>query len=311
MFIYHLLLQAEVYETDGIVRKFVYTRNGETVTVKVHKSKFHISEDLGVLKIYVPKDRKDQELCFLQLLPIKLFNDVIMGEKTNSTLASDSEAVRIITALLMSSDEVVSDLLDDAGIIPVAYPDEFDIEASEQAPSIAEPTIPCDGHSQVHIETEPRASPREDRGQSQEESVSSPRSRLSSPTPPSSYRTNYRAATPVYRQPSVRSFSSRSPVPRGNEFSPFLVNSGQAEYCRLLNNIIAAAKCKRGGFPTQGAFNIDDLLGALPMESDAGPISYDLPFGVRSENQLAHDMKVGAAGELYVRSNIGICLHFR
>jgi hypothetical protein len=31
-----------------------------------------------------------------------------------------------------------------------------------------------------------------------------------------------------------------------------------------------------------------------------------LPFGVRSENQLAHDMKVGAAGELYVRSKMRI-----
>ena len=305
MFIYHLLLQAEVYETDGIVRNLVYTQKIETVTVEVHKRKFHISEDSGILKVYVPKDRKDQELCFLQLLPTKLFNEVMMGDKTsNSTLASDAEAVRIIAALFMSSDEVVCDLLDEAGIIPVPYPDEFDIEAFEQASSIVDSAIQYENHSPINIETEPGESPKEDREQSLEKSVSSPGSGLLSSTPPSSYRTSYRVASPTYRQPSISSFSSRPSTSLSNEFAPFSVNSGQAEYRRLLSNIIAAAKSKRGGFPTRGAFNLDDLLNALPIESDAEPISYDLPFGVRSENQLEHDMKVGAAGELYVRSKI-------
>ncbi|RDL38725.1 uncharacterized protein BP5553_03065 [Venustampulla echinocandica] len=247
-----------------------HSESVETVTVEVHKSKLHISEDSGVLKMYVPKDRKDQELCFLQLLPTKLFNEVMMGKKTNnSTVASDSEAVRIIAALFMSSDEVVCDLLDDAD------------------------------HSRVNREIELDAPPREDRGQRAEESASSPGSRLLSPTPPSCYRTNYRAATPTYRQPSTSSFISRPSAPQRNEPSPFSDNSGQAEYRRLLSNVIAAAKSQRGGFPTRGAFNLDNLLNALPIESDAEPVSYGLPFGVRSENQLAHDMKIGAVGELY------------
>ena len=36
------------------------------------------------------------------------------------------------------------------------------------------------------------------------------------------------------------------------------------------------------------------------MDASTDARAYDLPFGVRNENQLAHDMKVGAAGELYV-----------
>lgn len=303
MFIYHLLLHAEVYETDGIVRNLVHAQKFETVTVEVHKSKLYISEDSGALKIYIPKDRKDQELCFLQLLPTKIFNEVIMGEKTNnSTLAIDSEAVRIIAALFMSSDEVVCDLLDDAGIVPVPYLDEFDIKTSEQASSIDEPVTQYDGHSQFNRETEPGAPPREDRRYSSQESVPPPGSGLLSLAPPSSYRTNYQAATPTYRQPHLSIFNSRPPTPRSNGFAPFSINSRQAEYRRLLDNVIAAAKSKRGGFPTRGAFNLDDLLSSLPIEPNAESISYDLPFGVRSENQLAHDMKVGAAGELYVRS---------
>jgi hypothetical protein len=302
MFIYHLLRQAEVFETDGIVGNLVHTQKTETVTVEISKSKLHISEVSGVLKIYVPKDRKDQELCFLQLLPTKLFNKVIMGnEANNSILASDSEAVRIITTLFMSSDEVVSDLLDDAGIIPVMYPDDFNIEDSEQDHTIDESAVQQREYLRISREIEPDVSPRGGRGLSPEESASSPRTRLLSPTPPSIYRSNYRAATPTYTQPSISSFTSRPSTPRSNDPAPFSINSGQAEYHRLLSNVIAAAKSKRGGFPTQGAFNLDDLLNALPIESDAEPVSYELPFGVRSENQLAHDMKVGAAGELYVR----------
>jgi hypothetical protein len=121
-----------------------------------------------------------------------------------------------------------------------------------------------------------------------------------SPTISSSYRTNYRAATPTYRQPSLSSFSSRPSTPRSDQPATFSVNSSESEYRRLLNSVIAAAKAKKGGFPARGVFNLDDLLNALPNESEPVLTSYDLPFGVRSENQLAHDMKVGAAGELYV-----------
>lgn len=232
----------------------------------------------------------------------------MMGNKTsNSTFASDSEAVRIIAALFMSSNEVVCDFLDDAGIIPVPYPDEFAIEASEQVASTIKPIIQHQDYSQANEETENFASSRDDRGQSPEESTSSPGSRLLSPTPSSSYRSNYRAATPTYRQPSLSTFSSQPSTPRSNEPLLFSVNSRQSEYRRLLNNVIAAAKSKRGGFPTRGAFNLDSLLNALAINSDTDPASYESPFGIRSENQLAHDMKIGAAGELYVRFKTILC----
>lgn len=267
-------------------------------------------ETYGRLKIYNSVILTPISSSFLRTLPTKLFNEVIMGAKTsNSTLASDSEAVGIISALFTSSDEVVSDLLDDAGVIPVPYPDEFENEAADQAsmpsPTVL-PSIENEDQSEVHTASEVRRARREDRVSSPNHSISSPGSQLLSSTPPSSYRTNYRASTPSNRQPSLSSFGSRPSTPQtnqNNEIEPFTVNGGQAEYCRLLNNVTSAAKGKRGGFPTRGAFNLDDLMQALPIESEVEPTSYDLPFGVRSENQLAHDMKIGAAGELYVRFN--------
>lgn len=80
----------------------------------------------------------------------------------------------------------------------------------------------------------------------------------------------------------------------------FSTDSSRADYCKLLEHVISAAKNKRGGFPSKGTFDVQDLLSALPLKLTEDPPNFDLTFGVRSENQLAHDIRVGAAGELYV-----------
>jgi hypothetical protein len=296
-----LLLHAEVFETDGITRNLEHTQNNKTVTVEVHSSKLHIEEESEVLKIYVPKDQKDQELCYLRALPTKLFNEIMMGDTSrNSTLAADSSAVAIIAALFTSSDEIIGYVLDEAGIGSVPYPDEFNDEASNLAEPGIEPTEQNGDRPEVSPADESTWSGTEGRVLTPEESGSSTGSRLLSPTPTFSYRANYRSESQASRQPLISSFRSPPSSPRSSTLPPFSVNSSQTEYRRLLNNVIAAARSKRGGFPMRGPFNLDGLLSALPVDSPEEPVSYDLPFGVRNENQLAHDMKVGAAGELYV-----------
>jgi len=296
-----LLLHAEVFETDGITRNLEHTQNNKTVTVEVHSSKLHIEEEPEVLKIYVPKDQKDQELCYLRALPTKLFNEIMMGDTSkNSTLAADSSAVAIIAAIFTSSDEVIDYLLDEAGIVSVPYPDEFIDEAANLAEPGIEPTEQNGDRLQVNPADESTGSETEGRIPTPEESGSLTGSRLLSPTPAFSSRANYRTESQASRQPLISSFGSPTSTPQNNTLPSFSVNSSQAEYRRLLNNVISAARSKRGGFPARGPFNLDGLLSALPMDSPE-PVSYDLPFGVRNENQLAHDMKVGAAGELYVR----------
>jgi len=277
-----------VFETDGITRNLEHTQNNKTVTVEVHSSKLHIEKDSEALKIYVPKDQKDQELCYLRALPTKLFNEIMMGDRSrNSTLAADSSAVAIIAAVFTSSDEVISYVLDEAGIVPVPYPDEFDDENGDRL--------------EVSTADESTGSGTEDRIPTPEESGSSTGSRLLSPTPAFSYRANNRSESRASRQPLISSFDFPPPTPRNNTLPQFSVNSSQTEYRRLLNNVIAAARRKRGGLPMRGPFNFDGLMSALLVDLPEEPVSYDLPFGVRNENQLAHDMKVGAAGELYVR----------
>jgi hypothetical protein len=204
----------------------VHTWNNEISKVEVHINKLHISEDSGVLNIYVPQNRKDQELCFLQLLPAKLFNQVIMGNKfSNLTRESISEAVRIITALLLSSREAVGDLLDGAGIIPVPYPDRFDIEVYTQ--SLSKPAVQLEV-LQANWQSTSGASPSENKDQIPVAHIFSAGPRPVYPTPP------------LYRN------------------VPPSVNSQQAEYRRLLNNVIARAKRREGVFPNRGPLNLND-----------------------------------------------------
>jgi hypothetical protein len=79
-------------------------------------------------------------------------------------------------------------------------------------------------------------------------------------------------------------------------------------YERLLDKVITASKTAI--FPTQNPFSMASLLQALP--TNASPESsrsaeFSGAFGIRSENQMQHDMKIGAAGELFVSDKI-LCL---
>ena len=304
--LYQLLLHANVYETDSIVGSLEHTLLGETVTVEVSKTNLHIEESPESLNIYVPKDVKGQEICYLRLLPTKLFNETMMASiESNSTLAVDPSAVSIITAVFASSDEVIDLILEEAGIVPVPYPDQYE-EELPQSPPVNVLHSPGIDH-QRNLENE-----NESVGSGTQLGISTPQASTPSVQSASSAFTaasTYRAVPPPSSQthsitPLGSSFTpprpNVEPLVQDNIRLPFAPNSGSTEYRRLLDNVICAARNRRGGFPSQGSFNLDELLHALPIDAATDVRAYDLPFGVRTENQLAHDMKVGAAGELYV-----------
>jgi hypothetical protein len=73
------------------------------------------------------------------------------------------------------------------------------------------------------------------------------------------------------------------------------------EYRTLLDHVIAQAS--RAGFPSPSLFDRNGRL--LPTASSTGTNRQrttlsDAVFGNRSQNQVSHDRKIGAAGELFV-----------
>jgi hypothetical protein len=74
-------------------------------------------------------------------------------------------------------------------------------------------------------------------------------------------------------------------------------------YRQLLGHIMGqvSRSFTAGDTDMQTSWNVEDWLDDLPESVDT-PRTFDKTgiFGVRSENQLAHNMKIGAAGELFV-----------
>lgn len=281
-----------MYETDGIIGTLEHKLLSEPVPVS--KTNLHIEESPEGLQIYIPKDSKNQEICYLRLLPTKIFNEIMMAEVGgNSTSALDSKAVSTITVILASSDKVVDMVLEEAGIVPVPYPDQYK-EEHQQSPDV------IGGDQQRNVESDVESIPSEmeaSAGFSAPSTQSTNSSTIFASAQAASYQ---QRASSHPMQHSTPPENPAEPFPSNSAPLPFSPGSSQMEYRRLLDNTITAARKKRGAFPSQGAFNLDELLNALPMEAVQEMNTYDLPFGVRSENQLAHDMKIGAAGELYV-----------
>ncbi|KAL2065322.1 hypothetical protein VTL71DRAFT_2991 [Oculimacula yallundae] len=289
--LYQLLLKSKVYETDGITGSLEHTLLG--VTSKVSKTKLHIEESPEGLKIYVPKNSRDQEICYLRQLPTKLFNETMMAKAdTNSTTALNSRAVSIISTILVSSDDVVDLVLEEAGIVPVSYPDQYK-EEDQQLPD----NVGADQEQNVEGDIESLTS--ETQSGTASAGLRTP-SVQTTTSATSMYGASPRPYVPLHpTQPRSSPAAGSQPNPSDRARRQFTPESSDDEYRRLLNNIIIAARNRRGGFPSRGAFNLDELLNALPVEVAEEVNTYDLPFGIRNNNQLAHDMKIGAAGELY------------
>ncbi|KAF4634928.1 hypothetical protein G7Y89_g3181 [Cudoniella acicularis] len=279
--LYQLLFHAKVYETDGIVGCLQHTHLGETNIVKTSKIKLHIEES--------------QER-------LNLFNETMMAEiDSNSILVVDPSAVSIITAIFASGDEVIDLVLEEAGIAPVPYPDQYEEELQQSRSDDVLSGPQFESEADLETETESLGSGTPMGIPTLGASATSARGASFSVTATSTYRASYQPSSqpqPVRLLSSPPRPSPESVLP-DNARHPFTPGSNHAEYRRLLDNVITAATNKRGGFPSQGSFNLGELLDALPVEASRDASSYDLPFGVRNENQLAHDMKVGAAGELY------------
>ena len=64
-----LLKGARVYETDGISSLLILSQGGLQVTVDIKKSEVHIGDNESGLQIYVPRDSRSQEFCYLSKLP--------------------------------------------------------------------------------------------------------------------------------------------------------------------------------------------------------------------------------------------------
>ena len=202
--------------------------------------------------------------------------------------------------LFKTSASILDQLLEEHGIVPLPWPEPIE----QGAPNLD--TLESDEEDVGHLplvltSTQPSGSrestPERGRDTSQRTTNATPR--LGSRTDSShgretefSYgRSTFTPATPSFTGSLNTPRSSLTPAPVSMRLQEEPVQPlPNAQYIALLNYIIAAA-----------AAAALQTLGLPPLAEQPEPTQLsDTAFGRRSENPLAHDIKVGAAGELYV-----------
>ncbi|KAH7131532.1 hypothetical protein B0J13DRAFT_529518 [Dactylonectria estremocensis] len=330
--LYEQLRTMTVMEIDGISSVLKIFQNRQPFQVEVAANE-HIDETSEGLKIYVPKGRRAQELCFGSVLPRKLAAWLMRPpvDHIEETVDVDVDAVNALTSILACHQSALDDILDDQGIVQVAFENEDEgrddeIENGDEDEGEQEQE---QQQSDNPLETEDASSEQQmTPTHSSANDSPSPRVGLSDAEPESGFTET--VAETLARQshlshqprpggrdnssrPALFPHSSQSPSissPQAPRYlSPTVIAqpesrpSEDAQYLAILNRVIE--KARRAAFPSMGAFDMSGLRGALSggAENAAEHESFDgldVISRFRSTNQLERDKKVGAAGELYV-----------
>ena len=280
-----------MFLSDTIVKTVTISLEGlEPVTIEGEKAKLHLEETNNHLKLYVPQEKRDRELGLIKILPYKIATYLGIEEQ---------EAVTVFGNLLKGSTSIVDEMLDEHGIVPLAW-----TEPVQQSTPIHENVESDEEDEESRLGLTSRR-PSSSRGNTPErrhdtsQRTSSARPRLGSSTN-SSYG---RETDSSYRRssftPATSGFTSSLNTPRSSLTPARVSVQLQAapietlpniEYIALLNYVIAAA----------AAAALQTLGLPPPAEHFEPPELTESCFGKRVDNAIAHDIKVGAAGELYV-----------
>ncbi|KAI1377806.1 hypothetical protein F4677DRAFT_458573 [Hypoxylon crocopeplum] len=280
--LYQVLRTSEVCETDGISSELQLSQDGTFHVVESRKMTLHIDETPSGLKIYVPRNKDDQEYVFTQFLGRKLFEWMMKHPVTQISEGVNNEGVNAARDILLAPRSRMAEALEDNGIA------EVDIEnIDEDIPEPESPAIPREVYQDFQSYT----------SDNEEESEREP---INTPTPSAEndFSNVYRAAASRRHQPS----GSPRPVPAGANSSwvpesspgdppiPEVNVTTDRNYVALLDKVITAAR--QGILPSQGPFGMGELHASLPDDL--------VRLGLRSATQVERDCKIGAAGELYV-----------
>lgn len=269
--LYELLQDTEIFTSNAMFKTITIVQNGVSHTATRRRANLHLDETQGQLRLYVPKHEQYRELCFFRQLPKRL--QQLLG-------ISDPTAENVITGIICGGSLfIVDEVLKDAGIIDVPGierpPDEDEPDEIVEE-EVIETTAPLRGavaaaRTAIEHPSEPEESPPGMSPPEMSESVSSQPSRVTTPASSSPS-----PSAPINRPIQV-------PDPAGDD----------RKYAALLERVINAAS--RKSIPERGGFVAD-----LSIDTSI----FATIFNSRS---LERDIKVGAAGELFVGALSQFC----
>ncbi|KAF9774642.1 hypothetical protein IL306_007330, partial [Fusarium sp. DS 682] len=312
--LYRQLRAMTVKEVDEITSILKISQNGQLHTAELSTASEHITEPAGELVIFVPRDRKAQEICFGSVLPRKFAAWLMRHPVSQIDGNVEVDAVTALTSIFASDRSVLDEILDDQGIIQVAFGNEEDEsddgeddgyeqeeehtsdQARETGDVFSEPNLTPTHSSENGFSSPHAASPGFEPQAGLIETVVETFARQSNMS---------HQARPGPALHSSQRDSPSSPQVHTNLSSGYPSSASQAaedaRYLSILDKVIEAAR--RANFPSGGAFDLQDLRDALPGGYSDVYESFDGLNALnrfRSTSQQERDKKIGVAGELYV-----------
>ncbi|EWG44972.1 hypothetical protein FVEG_05926 [Fusarium verticillioides 7600] len=328
--LYEQLRTMRVVEVERISSVLKIFQNKHPFTIPVATANEHIEDTTGNLTIYVPRERRAQELCFGSVLPRKFAAWLMHPSKSLTDGPVETDIVKVLTAVFATERFVLDDVLDDQGILTVSFDNQDEEDNSDEAEEHQADDQEEEGQerrlSDSRLETDDTST----------EQLTPERSSINASTPPSrgSSGNSPEGSPPgtvvetisqrsqmsyqpysgrVHRSSQSDLFpSSPQPLHHPTDQAPSSRLSAMvslpeqqsfedARYRSILDRVIE--KARNVAFPSRGSFDMTDMRNALPGGDTDAYQSFDgldVMGQFRSSNQLERDKKVGAAGELYV-----------
>ncbi|KAF5228970.1 hypothetical protein FANTH_14368 [Fusarium anthophilum] len=318
----------EVEKISSVLRIF---QNKQSFEIPVATANEHIEDSTGNLTIYVPKERRAQELCFGSVLPRKFAAWLMRSSKSTTDGPVETDIVKVLTAVFASERFVLDDVLDDQGILTVSFDNEDEEDNNDEAEEHQVEDQEEEGQEQrlsdSRLETDDTSPEQLTPDRSSINAVTPPYTGSSGTSPEGNLQETFVEETISQRsqmsyqphsgrvhrssQPDL-SPSSPQPLHHTTDHAPSnpisvmaspseQQSSEDARYRSILDRVIE--KARNAAFPSRGSFDMTHMRNALPGgETDAYQSfdGLDVMGQFRSTNQLERDKKVGAAGELYV-----------
>lgn len=240
-------------------------------------AKLHLSEQASLLSIYLPRDRKAQELCYCDLLPRKLVDWLMRDPVTQILEPMEADMVKVMMMICNIHPSAADLILDREGGAEIDIPNE-DVGIDDEI------------HSEASYSSEIGSNG--DLGQFTSADTSIPIQNVQHQT-----RLTARQTSTPFNPPSS-DYDRPVPISLSNSHLP----EDGMQYRHLLDHVIQCAR--RALFPSNGAFNMSQLNQALTRNEENGQYEgfdgLEVRNAFHSNSQLERDKKVGAAGELYV-----------
>ena len=266
-----------VFQSNEVTSTVSIELDGRVLAKQTTSGTIHLEDDGDSgLKIYVPNNGTAREICYNKKLPERLVTHWCI---------TDGAAVMVIGNVLNMSIGALSVILSEHGIPEMPDVQQF-LDAS------------FDQGEEGNYTTMETQAPWHTYGRSLSSStrnLDSSYSSYAATDAASSMFTQSRAITPESRNTSVSArrqrSGSRTPVLAAQQALIEVNEYNISEYRNLLDWVINASR--RARFPSKFDFQASN-------NSVSVSTNFDTVFGIRSQGTMAHDKRIGAAGELFV-----------